>query len=268
VFARTPDTALVGAAEPQESYAGVLVGASWDREDVLGDLRSGADEFAADGQYRNVTVYRTVNETVSGAERTYLAEYDDGLWAFSTARGVVEDVIDVAEGGAPTFDGDLRAAYDRPREDAYVRYAVSVSEPQRQVIAVAAQRAGRGQFDFAALGDVSVYAGAYYTEGDTVGVSTHLLAERQDAADRLNDTFGLLIDAGEGIAPDEATRKQFAALSTDRDNSTVRLTYEIDADTLERLIEETDTGAGTTPVSVEFPVGRPLLVPTTWANAG
>lgn len=267
LFARTPDTALVGQPDPEESYAGVLVGASWDHEDVVDDLRSDADAFAVDGEYRNVTVYRAVDDDVAGTERTYFAEYDDGLWAFSTTRGVVEDVIDVADGEAPAFDGELRAAYDRTRDDAYVRYAVRFSEPQRRVIAAAAQRAGRGQFDLAALGDVAVYAGAYYTERDQVGVSTYLLAEQRAAADRLNDTFGLLIDAGQEFAPDDAAEKQFEALSTERDNRTVALVYEIDADTLETFIEEAGEDPGRTPVSVESPTERPLLAPTAWVTA-
>ncbi len=262
VFARTPDTVFAGEVDSQESYAGVLAGASWDHEDVVGDLRSDADEFAVDGEYRNVTVYRAIDETVDGPERTYFAEYDDGLWAFSRTREVVEDVIDVADGEAPAFGGELRAAYDRTREDAYVRYAVRFSESQRRVIATAAQRAGGGRIDLAALGDVSVYAGAYYTERDRVGVSTYLLAEERDAADRLNDTLGLLIDAGEEFAPDDATRQQFEALSTDRDNRTVAVVYETDADDLERLIEEAGEDAAGTPVSVEARVAASLVPPS------
>ncbi len=267
LFARTPDTALVGAVDAREPYAGVLVGASWDHEDVVGDLRSDADEFAVNGEYRNVTVYRAVDETVAGTDRTYFAEYDDGLWAFSTTRDVVEDVIDVADGEASAFGGEVRAAYDRTRDDAYLRYAVRFSEPQRQVIATVAQRAGRGQFDLAALGDVAVYSGAYYTERDRVGVSTYLVAEERRAADRLNETFGLLIDVGEEFAQDDAAREQFEALSTDREDGTVALVYEIDADTLETFLEEAGEDSGRTPVSVEAPALGPLLGPVLRAVA-
>jgi len=249
VFARTPDTPTVGDVDAREPYGGVLVGAAWDHEAVVGELRADADTFD-DDEYRNVTLYRAVDETVDGTERTFFAEYDEGLWAFASTRGVVEDVIDVADGEAPAFEGDLRAAYDRTREDAYLRYAVGLSEPQRRAVAAAAQRAGGGRIDLAPLVDVSVYAGAYYTDRDSVGVSTYLLAGEPAAADRLNATFDVLITAGEEFASDDATREQFAALSTDRENRTVALTYEIEAAALERLIETAGEDAGRTPVSV------------------
>jgi hypothetical protein len=250
VFARTPDGSTVGDVDARESYAGVLVGASWDHEDVVDDLRTDADGLAVDGEHRDVTVYRAVEETANGTDRIYFAEYEEGLWTFASTRGAVEDVIDVADGEAPAFGGDLRAAYDRTRESAYVRYAVRLSETQRQSIAAAAQRAGGGRVDLSPLADVSVYAGAYYTERDEVGVSTYLRAEEPAAADRLNDTFDVLVDAGEALAPDNATRQQFEAPSTDHENRTVAVVYEIDADTLGTLIEGTGDDAGSTPVSV------------------
>lgn len=268
VFARTPDAPTVGPTQPEPEYVGAVVTAAWERAAVLDDIRSSpsTDGFREGDSYEGVTVYEVINDTEE--ETTYLAEYEDGRWAFSTNRSVVEDVIDVSNGDLDTFGGDLREAYDRTREDAYVRYAASLSETQRELIGRAAERAGEGApVDLSQFSKVTAYSGAYYTVDDRIGISTYLTAEDADAARRLNQTIGSLITLGKGtVEPGTPAETQLNALSTDRTDRAVGVFYEIEVDTLTELIREADTEGGA-PVSLsptltaaETADGAPLLV--------
>jgi hypothetical protein len=274
VFARTPDRPAVGGVQPAQGqeYAGAVVTASWEREAVLDDLRSApsTDSFGEAGSYGGVTVYEVVNESVPGVgdsaattQTTYLAEYEDGRWAFSTNRSVVEDVIDVADGDREAFGGDLRTAFDRTREDAYFRYAAALSETQRELIGVAAQQAGRdAPVDLSQFSAVTAYSGAYYTDEDSLGVATYLTAEDERAAERLDQTIGSLIGLGQStVEPDTPAAEQLDALRTELDGRAVGVVYEIDSETVVDLIEDasTDTDAGA-PVSL-----TPVLSPATGA---
>jgi len=256
VFARTPDEPGGGDVEADE-YAGVILAGEWEREALLDGVRSESDEFRRGESYQGTVVYESVNESTD--EVTYLATYDEGRVAFATSRGVVEDVIDVSQGSADAFGGELRQAYDQTREDAYVRYAVTVSEQQRELIGAAAERASRGApVDFSQFATVTAYAGAYYTEGDDVGVSTYLTAEDEDAAERLNQTVGSLIRLGQStVEPDSPEAEQLDALSAERDGRSVGIVYEIDVETLEELLrEQVDDTAGP-PVAVDPAVAAP-----------
>jgi hypothetical protein len=258
-FSRTPDspTALQGSATDQATrqYAGVVLSVGWDREDVLTNAR----EFASvsESEYGGVTVYEIVNETADSP--VYGAEYEEGLWAFSANRTVVQDVIDVAQGEADSFGGDLQTAFDRTRSDAFVRYATTVSEQQRTVVRqYAALFGAQAPVDLTQFGDVTAYAGAYYSDGDQVGLSTYLTATNESSAQRLNETLGSLITLGQGTAePGSTVEQQLEALSTDQDGQTLAITYEIGVEALQELIEEqaTDTGA------------VPALAPATGAAA-
>lgn len=268
VFGQTPDAPAVGPVQPEPEYVGAVVTADWERAAVLDDLRSSGstDEFREGDPYEGVTVYEVVNDT--SEETTYLAEFEDGRWAFSTNRSVVEDVIDVSDGDLDTFGGELRSAYDRTREDAYVRYAATLSETQRELIGQAAERAGEGApVDLSQFSQVTAYSGAYYSVEDRIGVSTYLTAEDVEAARRLNQTIGSLITLGKGtVEPGSNAEQQLNALSTDRTDRAVGLFYEIDVETLQELIREAAEADGGAPVSlapslaaVETADGAPLL---------
>ncbi|PSQ39722.1 hypothetical protein BRD13_01455 [Halobacteriales archaeon SW_5_70_135] len=247
LFGRTPEGADVGEIEA-EGYTGVVLAGDWEREAFLSDVRSASDRVRRGESYAGVDVYESVNETT--AEVTYLATYEEGRWVVSTDRRVVEDVIDVGQGSADAFGGDLRTAYDRTREDAFVRYAVVLSERQRRLVGAAAERAGEGApVDLSQFASVTAYAGAYYTEGDDVGVATYLTAEDEDAAERLNRTLGSLIRLGQStVEPDSPQARQLDALGTERDGRSVGIVYEIDAETLEELIRD----------QVDEPTGAPI----------
>lgn len=251
LFGQSPEEPTVGGVETERSYAGVLLGVDWERETVLESVRSSADSFGEDGTYRGVTVYESVNETTD--ETTYLAAYEEGRWAFSTNRSVVEDVIDVAEGEREAFGGDLREAYDRTREDAFLRYAVTVSERQRELLGAALEEASEDSpVDLTQFSKVTAYSGAYYTENDQIGLSTHLATEDEDAARRLNQTIGALITLGRGtVDPDTPQAEQLDALGTERDDQAVVIRYEIDVETLQELIREQAPEGEGIPASLE-----------------
>jgi hypothetical protein len=235
VFARTPDEPQTADVD-QQQYAGAILSVDWNREDVLENLRETAS--VKEDDYDGVTVYEVVNETTE--EPLYTAQYESGLWVFSGNRSTVEDVIDVSQGDADTFGGDLKAAYDQTREDAYVRYAVTVSDRQRGTIRQVARRSGsQAPVDLTQFGDVVAYSGAYYTEDDQVGVSTYLTATNESSAQRLNQTIGSLVRLGQGtVEPGTPQAAQLNALSTEQDGRTLEILYEIDVETLQEFVRE------------------------------
>lgn len=245
VFARTPDNPQTAEVDGQQ-YAGAVVSVDWDREDVVENFReSGSvEEFEHEG----VTVYEVVNETAE--EPLYAAEYESGLWAFSGNQTAVEDVIDVSQGNADTFDGDLREAFAQTREDAYVRYAATVSDRQRETLRQLARFYDeQAPVDLTPFGDVTAYSGAYYTEDSQVGVSTYLTATNESSAQRLNQTIGSLIRLGQGtVEPGSPEEAQLNALNTAQDGRTLEVRYEIDVETLQEFVrDETASLAGPAP---------------------
>ena len=235
VFARTPDEPQTADVD-QQQYAGAILSVDWDREDVLENLRETAS--VKEDDYDGVTVYEVVNETTE--EPLYTAQYESGLWVFSGNQSTVEDVIDVSQGDADTFGGDLKTAYDQTREDAYVRYAVTVSDQQRDTIRQVARRGGsQAPVDLTQFGDVVAYSGAYYTEDGQVGVSTYLTATNESSAQRLNQTIGSLVRLGQGtVEPGTPQAAQLNALSTEQDGRTLEILYEIDVETLQEFVRE------------------------------
>ncbi len=258
VFGRTPDQPAVGGVQPEtQAYAGLVVAATWDREDVLESLRTApaTDEFREGDPYEDVTVYQVVNDTDD--ETTYVAEFEEGRWVFSTNRSVVTDVVDVAEGEREAFGGDLRSAYDRTREDAYLRYAATVSEAQRAIIGQAAERASEDSpVDLTQFSGVTAYSGAYYADDGQVGVSTYLEAEDGDTARRLNQTIGSLITLGKGtVEPGTPAETQLNALRTSREDRSVAVVYEIEVEALQELIREATDPGGTPAALAPLPLG-------------
>lgn len=254
-FGQTPDNPqTAGETPPSEQYAGAILSVDWNREDVLDNVRESAT--VEETTYEGVTVYTIENETAGTT--LYGAEYETGLWAFSANQQVVEDVIDVAQGNADSFGGDLRTAFDNTREDAYVRYATTVSEEQRQTIRqLAAIYGASAPVDLTQFGDVTAYAGAYYTEGEQVGVSTYMTATNESSAQRLNQTLGSLITLGKGtVEPGSTAEAQLDALSTEQDGDTLSIVYQIDVETLQELIRENADAAGS--VSPALPARPPV----------
>ncbi len=246
-FARTPAPSETSDVEANQ-YAGVVVSVEWDREDVLTNLRD--ENTVTESTYQEVTVYEIVNET--SEEPLYAAEYRDGLWAFSGNRTVVTDVVDVAQGDADTFSGDLRTAFDRTRDDAYVRYATTLTDQQRESVgSLAALYGASAPVDLTQFAAVTAYAGDYYTEGDNVGVSTYLTATNESAAERINQTVGALIQLGKGtVEPGTPAEAQIDALSSSHEETTVSITYEIPVSELQDLIREESSSNALAPAPI------------------
>jgi len=245
VFARTPDNPQTAEVDEQQ-YAGAVVSVGWDREDVVENFRELGTVEELD--YEGVTVYEVVNETAE--EPLYAAEYETGLWAFSGNQTAVEDVIDVSQGNADRFGGDLGEAFDQTREDAYVRYAATVSDQQRETLRQFARFYGaQAPVDLTQFGDVTAHSGGYYTEDSQVGVSTYLTATNESSAQRLNQTLGSLIRLGQGsVEPGTPEEAQLNALSTAQDGRTLEIRYEIDVETLQEFLrDETASLAGPSP---------------------
>lgn len=226
VFGSMPDLSLVSTT--QEEYSGFVFHANWDTDAVVELIREDASVELEETTYNGATVYRPVEEPEFGTASTF-AVLGDGQFVGGSEQ-VVEDVVDVANGDADAFGGDLRSAYeDAP--DGLLQYAVRVPTEQLP------QQGGGAGPDVSEFRGVNVIAGSYYTTGNSAGVETRLIADSEADAQDVQDVVDGGISLLTGFAQDEEAQSHLREIEVQRNGATVVVSYEQSVDSLRDLIE-------------------------------
>lgn len=209
-----------------EQYAGFIVHADWDNDRVIETVRNESqttyEETTVDGQ----TVYRPTGTLSSSTE--WFAPIGDGQFVWGTERAVT-DALNVSNGDAESFDGDLRAAYDDTREG-LITFAVRV--PTEQVPA----GSGASQVDVSQYRKVSVVTGSYYTESNAAGVEARMIANSSSEARDVQDVTDGALSVASGSVQNETVKETLRSVEVTRDGDTVVVSYEQSVDSIRELV--------------------------------
>jgi hypothetical protein len=139
-------------------YAGTIVHANWDTDEVTRALREESGYKYEETEYNGRPLF--VPDAEYARSSSTFAVLGNGQFAFGSEQAV-RDAIDVATGTTDGFGGELRSAYDSTR-GGHVTFAARVPDEQLP-------RSTTTEVDIGQYQDVRVVSGVYYTNGDTVG---------------------------------------------------------------------------------------------------
>lgn len=234
-----------------DAYGAAVVSADWSTEELI-DAMENDSEITFE------------NETYAGHD-IYLPADDDDV---SSAVGVVsdtryvigdqaavEDALEVANGDADAFEGDVRDAFENTPDDAHVRFAVGVPQNQYDT-----GDAGGSQFDTGIFNDVSVVSGSQSTPDGNVSLSmTAQFGSESNASDAGDATEGI-VQIARVYVQDNQTQELLADehLSIETDGADLTITATNSVETITDLIESLDdSGVGT--ASTQASVDRPTV---------
>ncbi len=212
-----------------EEYVGMIAQTDWTWE----ELESASDEEFEDleeDSYNGVTVY---TEAEAMDEEGWVADFGDGTFAFGVPQAV-KDVIDTRQGDAPTFDGELRDAYDRAAEG-YMKMALLVPEEE---VNEAGQEAGIGA-TFAPTPEVVTMT--YHTADERMNLDAQLTMASEAEAQQLNQIASATLEPPSGDQSG-AAEGPFAGLieatSVSQNGDTVTMNFAITPEELLSLFDE------------------------------
>ncbi|MDZ7687971.1 MAG: hypothetical protein U5J64_04465 [Halobacteriales archaeon] len=209
----------------EDGYTAGVLSADLTEDEMVGLVEQNATVEA--DEYEGVPFYTVEPDTGSAS---YMAVLQEGVFSFGTEQAV-RDTVDVSQGDAETLSGDLREELDRVR-DGYINFAFSVPDS-----AMPSQGGQGSQSPFSAFEKVTVVSGSYYTDGDTVGVSTNMRADSGDDAQDVSDAVDGLAALGR-MSFGEEVNDILEPLEVERDESTVLVTYET---TVDQLVEDIES---------------------------
>lgn len=264
-FSEFPSVDTMTMGSQPEVYSGALVKAGWTEEELAGEVRdllpSGSGASLNESTYGGTTVYVLEGVTdaagIATAGPTFaFAKYEGNLWAMGT-EAVVRDVIDVANGNADAWGGQLRDVYESTRSDAYVRAAVGIPEEYRTLLQRAAQGGMGpgpgmgGDTSDLPLANVTHLSMSYYTEGGqdgTIGTSFGVRFDDAEVAQSTKEQAEGLVSFAKGQVENETIETQLDAISFSTEGSTMSMTYESSVADIETLIEQFGGGMGGVPL--------------------
>lgn len=222
-------TGTVDSDVDTDEYAGVVIESNWEWEelrDAITDAESeaGVDDIDVEFEedtYNGVTVYRAVDDEETGL----IADIGDGTFVIGTTEAV-EDSIDVQQGDASEFGGELRDAYDGAG-DGLMKIAVA---PETDVD-VTESTFGVQQPE--------VFTMVYDTDGTQMSVDMQLTMPTTESAQQLEEGVSFFITGITSEAPEDDPLAELAeGLSVEQSGADATLSYEIDAEELIDLFEE------------------------------
>ncbi|WP_154551451.1 hypothetical protein [Halorhabdus sp. CBA1104] len=171
MFARYPDT-QTGMAQ----YVGFIVKTDWSETDLISTIEETAGTGTLEEQsYAETTVYV---QSQSYGPDTWVAAMGDGTFVIGY-EGTVKDAIDVENGDAEAFSGDLRQSFENLR-DGYVKFSSTMP-------AQATQQASQMPQGAQIVRNVETMSGVYYTSGSDVGVEMQVTATDQSSAETVTE---------------------------------------------------------------------------------
>jgi len=218
----------------ETEYTGTLLRTDWSGEEVAAayaETAPGDPEYVADS-YAGSTVYKPGGDGGSGVPPTWVGVLDDGRLVTGTPDAV-RDAIDVDAGDAAAFGGDLKAAF-RSARDGYVKTATRVPGsrvPDEEV------SLGGGELETGPFQDLEMVAGAYYVDGNTVGVEVAMYATGESAADDVRDLLVGAVSLASATVEAEDVESALRDVEIERDGARVDARFENEVDQVAAVIE-------------------------------
>lgn len=207
-----------------EDYAGIIVKSTWSWEDITQAAEEGSIDYEEDS-YNGVTVY--INS--SGDSEDWAADLGDGTFVFGS-ENAVKDTIDVQEGDADAFGGELKTAYDNAG-DGLMKAAIQIPESEQ------AATGGQG------IPEIQQMTMVYSTSGSELTFNLGLATPSAEGAESLS---GLYDFAKASFQQQEGpTANAIENIEVSTDDNVFNMEYTTTTDELLTLLEEADSG-GTT----------------------
>lgn len=211
----------------EDEFAGMIVTSRLSKSALKSALEA-VGRSSATETYEGTTLW-VARDSVSGSQNV-VGWLGDGTFVLGN-RASVESVIHVRAGDADAVSGELRKTFEDTR-DGYVTYAMSV--PQGQFDAGQYQT---GEFDTSAFNSVHTVSGAFYVEGSSVGLVTHVATNASSAASDIEDVTSGAISLYKGLVKDQTVQQALEKVEVTSEGTTITITYENSASTIEAAIE-------------------------------
>lgn len=208
-------------------FAGMIVTSRLSKSALKSALDETGTSYSTE-TYKGATLW--VSQGGVSGSQDVVGWLGDGTFVLGN-RGSVEAVIDVRNGDADAVSGELRKTFEDTR-DGYVKFAMSVPQGQFD-----ADRYQSGQFDTSSFNSVHTVSGAFYVEGSTVGVVTHLATNSSSAASDIEDVTSGAVSLYKGFVKAESVEKALEKVEVTKEGTTVTITYENSESNIEAAIE-------------------------------
>lgn len=205
-----------------ENYTGMVVEADWEVRALVGAV---ANETTK-------TTYAGHDLYLPAGEGRAVAVLDNGLFAVGTPAAV-RDAVDVAEGNAPSVDGDLRDAFQTAREEraGYTTFAYPFPTGAVPDIAFV---------NTSAFHSITTVTGVYYqnqtANGTNLGIELRLRTGGEVAARDVANTLSLGVSFYAQRRNDPALKRAASQVKTRHPESTAVVIYESDPAQVSALI--------------------------------
>jgi hypothetical protein len=229
-----------GQTESQDAgnnYGAALISGEWTEDEIVDAIEEDGDTTLEEDEYGGKTVY--VQESEFGSD-SWLGILGDGRYVVGT-EDAVKDAIDVDTGEADALSGELRTAYDDTR-DGYVRFAMTVPTDDIPTEAVGRQT----NLNAEAFTSLNTVSGAYYTDGDTVGLSMSMASGSEDDATDVYDVTNGAVSLARGATDNDEIKSALQDVEVEQDGSTVTVTYSNTAEAIVDLFEALSEMGGPT----------------------
>lgn len=214
---------LTDQTRVDENYTGVVVEADWRPRAVVRAVANDTSKttYAGHDLYLPTDGGRAV------------AVLDEGEYAVGTPAAV-RDAVDVAEGDAPTVDGELRDTFETAREKRAGYTTFAYPFPTRAVPDIAF-------VNTSAFHSISTVSGVYYrnetANGTNLGVELRLRTGGKVAARDVADTLALGVSFYAQQQNDPALKRAASEVKTRHPQSTAIVVYESDPERVSALIK-------------------------------
>jgi hypothetical protein len=229
-----------GATNGSE-YAGTLLRTDWSGEAVAEAYADAApgDVAYERGEYGGRTVYRPSGTSGTGAPPTWVAVLEEDRLVTGTPAAV-RDAVDVANGDAAAFGGELKTAF-RDARGGYVKTASRVpgSRVPSEEVSV-----GGGDLDVGPFQDLEIVTAAYYVEGNAAGAQLSLYATDESAADDVRDLLVGAVSLASATVEAEDVESALREIDVERDGDRVDVSFEKRVDDLTGVIQALREGVG------------------------
>lgn len=206
-------------------YVGIVMETDWSETELVEFIESENDESLQQSEYGGRTIYSSGTNEEGG-----LAVLADGRYVLGPTN-VLEDTIDVANGGADAVSGDFAATYDGTT-DGHVEFAFGVPEN-------AFEEEEFEDIDTENLKAVEYISGSVYKAGSAYGIEVNMRTDSAETASDLQDDMDAILDAyllSEDPPEEVQTAVENIELTTD--GSTMTMSYEEDIERIDTFVEE------------------------------
>lgn len=206
------------------SYFGVIISSEWTAGEFITVLQNGTDtnESFQETTYNDQTLY--VSNASETSEKAYLGVRDDGRFILGTEQAV-KDALDVSAGDASALTGTVRNQL-LENKNSLVAFASKMPE--------STSTASTGT---QALNKAEYISGAYYAEGDSIGVEVLMDFPSPENASIVADQAQGMIATGQSQVQNGTIKEHISKVSIDVEEQMVSVEYESTVEEFNTLVD-------------------------------